>query len=195
VLLYPQYPAATNLGTNGGFESNTTGWEGTGAAIARITTDAKFGAACLEVTVSSAADIAGARRSAGDVVSALTQYTGSLWLKASTGAPTITIYLVEYTGADAFVQTNALTGVVLSTTTWQRLSLTITTSATTGLLRMYAATFGSQTATFKVDGAQRELGAVATPYIGTNGASASRAQGPLTASLGNSLVYARAQVT
>lgn len=171
------WPAATNLVTNGGFETDTTGWEGTGAAIARITTDSKFGAACLEATVSSAADLAGARLSAGVSVSAGTAYTGSVWLKASTGTPTVSISLVEYTALDAFVQTNTLDGVVLNTSTWTRIELPITTSGTTGIIRIYAATYGSQTATFKVDGVQLETGLIATPYVETDGGTASRTAG------------------
>ncbi len=146
--------ASANLITNPGFETDPSGWEGSGASIARITSDAKFGSACLEVTVGSPADLAGARRSSGEAVSAGTPYTGSLWLRASSGTPTIAISLVEYTGADAFVKTNTQTGIELNTSEWLQTSLSITTQATTGIVRVYAATFGSQTATFKVDGAR-----------------------------------------
>src|SRR3990167_6344341 len=53
------WPAATNLVTNGGFETNTTGWVGTGGAINRYTSAAKFGTASARVEVTVAADTAG----------------------------------------------------------------------------------------------------------------------------------------
>lgn len=169
--------ATANLVTEGSFEAATTGWEGTGGAIARITTDALIGAACLEVTVSSAADIAGARRSAGDAVDALTQYTATIRGKASTGTPTISVYAVEYTALDVFVTTNAAVGVELNEDQWQEISVTFTTQATTGIVRVYAATYGSQTATFKVDGVQLELGATPTPFTATTRAALLRPLG------------------
>jgi len=194
-MVFRRWGAATNLLTNGGFTTNTTGWEGTGGTIARITTDGVYGAACLEVTVTVADDIAGARRSAGEVVDAATQYTASLWLKASTGTPTVSVYAVEYTALDAFVATNAAVGIELNTTTWQRIPVTFTTSGTTGIVRVYAATYGSQTATFKVDGVQLQTGASATPYIETNGAAATRAAGVITLDPTRAMKHPMAQVS
>src|SRR3990167_10127068 len=48
--LHPYSVAATNLCTNGGFETNTTGWAPQRAALARIITDLKFGKACMTIT-------------------------------------------------------------------------------------------------------------------------------------------------
>lgn len=162
------WPAATNLITNGGFETNTTGWVAwaSGASIARVTTEAKFGSASLQVTV---ADLGsrGTRYIAS--LSAATAYTVSAWLKIPVGK-TVGIYVYDTP------VTSELVGVVSAGTgDWVRVSATFTSDADGGNHSIFIMTYGDNDAVvFYVDGVQCETGSIATPYIETDGGTASR---------------------
>jgi len=160
---------ATNLVTNGGFETNTTGWlalGGTGA-IARITTDPKFGSACCEVTCGATND--GIQGSGAFTVSAATQYTASAYIKSPAGE-TITFQWNEYTGG-GFTAANSAN--LAGNGQWQRIPVTATTGAGVDGVILFAYS-ASGAVTFQIDGIQFETGPIATPYIETNGGSASR---------------------
>lgn len=159
---------ATNLVSNGGFETNTTGWAAFGAAtlVGRNTTNKKFGAASCEVLCASSAQQG--IRLTGITVAASTQYTYSAWILA---AENINCVL---TLTDNIDQGLASGNLAVPANAWTRISYTATTdSHTTRDLRVEAKdSVGAHT--FYVDGVQLELGAVATPYIETDGATASR---------------------
>lgn len=159
------WEAATNLVTNGGFETNATGWVASvGGAIARDTAEAKFGAASGRINTTGAAGNEGAY----DEI-ALTSgqtYTFSVWLKCAS-ANQLRLWIRTTGGVNKAEVAFTPTG------SWQRVTLTWTADAT--------ATFwfqvGNKTATAEtiyVDGVQVENQPLATPYIHTDGASASR---------------------
>lgn len=162
------WEAATNLCTNGGFETNTTGWIAwkPEASISRVTTQSKFGSASLEVVVTDL----GSRGTRVTVsLSATTVYTFSAWVKVPTGA---TVRIAVY---DTPVTTE-LGGVnVVGDDDWQHASVTFTSDGDGGTHNFFIMTYADYNAvTFYVDGVQIEAQPVATPYIETDGGTATR---------------------
>lgn len=169
------FEATTNLCTNGGFETNTTGWTLVSAAIARITSQFKFGAASLEIVTSNAAANEGAYH---NFTATAAVYTVSAWVRGAAGG---TVRMAVRDNAGGSAQTG--TAVTL-TGTWQRITLT-TTALTAATWRCYVETDVQQAVTFQVDGVQAEQQPLATPYVHTDGATASRAAGRIQAPVTN----------
>lgn len=181
------WEATTNLCTNGGIETNTTGWGTAGATISRSTANYKFGTASISCTTNGSVIREGcywtndgtamSGIAAGDIV------TVSVWVKATSGR-TMQLEAVPRSGG-----TN-LSGVVVvpftTTGLWQR--ITATTAVLPATADNVAFTVYNQTSiqvhTFNVDGAQVEEQPLATPYVHTDGASATRSaarvQGPVS---------------
>jgi len=171
------WPAATNLITNGGLETNTTGWSAIGdGVIARSTAQAKFGAASLRLT----APIGGSTNNRARFVPTLspsTQYTFSCW-----------VYLVDAAGTTPQFLTSSTAGVATTIATidtgllnqWVRYSFSVTTTGTITDpfidVRFFGTTVGTAGEIY-IDGVQLETGSIATPYIETDGGTASRVAG------------------
>ena len=189
-------PAATNLVTNGGFETDTTGWaaQGAGAVISsEAVADAPFGARVLRITGATstnarAVDSASIPNPAQGVV-----YTAQARIRAANAGAVGLVGLVqleEQGGAQGNQST--LTPVTL-TAEWQYATVTRTVAqADRTVLAVYVGVFDAAvvgTDQIEVDGVQAELGPVATPYIETNGGTASRTattvRGSLNGSRGN----------
>ena len=168
------WPAATNLVTNGGFETNTTGWSTTspgfwlasGGSFTRVTNESKFGTASARLQVSQT------NRGAAFAVTlaATTTYTVSLWYKG-TGNGTQFFFGEADSGTSSFILIEE------SAPDWTRASVTFTTSADTACVIGLRGTQATPTVDYYIDGVQIETGPIATPYIETDGATASRAAG------------------
>lgn len=165
------WEATTNLCTNGGLETNANTWNGSAATINRVTTDHFFGLACLSVLTNGGATDQGARTDF-IAVTPSTVYSVSGWCKAPAGS-LMKLSLWTYTAADAPVgEVNAS---FVATGSWQRVTLTNTPGGTVEKARIGFRTDASQLITFLMDGMQLEQQPLATPYVETNGASATRA--------------------
>ncbi len=159
------WEAMTNLVTNGGFETNATGWTPVGSTVTRVTSQAKFGSASGEIVTDGAAATEGAYH---DFTATAAVHTVSAWVRGAAGG-TVRMAVRDNAGA------NAQTGTAVTlTTTWQRITLT-TSALTAATWRCYVETNAQQAITFQVDGGQAELGPCATPYVETNGGTAARA--------------------
>lgn len=160
------WEASTNLVTNGGFETDTTGWVESGATITRDVAEAQFGSASGEfVTANAAANEGGYHVFTG---AAATQYTVSAWVWG-TGTVHIALY-------DDVSGKQASSAVTLSATP-QRVTKTATTGGGSATFRVYVETNTQQDITFNVDGVQVEVQPIATPYIETDGGTAGRNAG------------------
>lgn len=180
------WSAATNLVTNGGFETDATGTFAQGGGtttVTRVTDEAKFGSASMRaVTDGNAGDqgigIGTATGGATNaiVVSPSTAYTFSGWAK---GTGTIKINVNWYTSGGAYISTSSGTsGAITLSSSWSRLSRTFNSPATAARATMFFLTsVTNQAITFYVDGVQAELGSIATPYIETDGSTESRTAG------------------
>ena len=169
---YGVWEGTTNLVTNGGFETNLNQgatWfdNGSGSTLTRITTDAKFGTASMQITNTSAPT--GASMGISSAVVAGSPVTASAWIKATTGS-SINVGVSERTSGDVFVSNHSQS--VAATGSWQRVSVTYTPAAGNTLARVNVS--GPQSVSLLVDGVQLEQKAIATPYVETNGATASR---------------------
>jgi len=162
------WEATTNLITNGGFETNTTGWAiGTAGTITRDTTKSKFGSASLKMVHSGV----GQANSPSFTITNTSTYTLSYWYYVPSGQTGVTSFETPFTGfstsQDVFTPTF---------NQWTRRTITLTANATTGQVgfRLFpdAGTTGGQF--FYIDGVQVEQKAYATPYVETNGGAASR---------------------
>lgn len=159
------WEATTNLVTNGGFETNATGWNAVSAAIARVTAQFKFGAASGEIVSSNLVANEGAYH---NFTATAAVYTVSAWVRGAAGG-TVRMAVRDSGGL------NPQTGTAVTlTSSWQRITLT-TTALTAATWRCYVETNVQQNITFQADGVQAELQPLATPYVHTDGATAARA--------------------
>lgn len=166
------WDAATNLCTNGGFETNTTGWTTGGTnTLAVDTGQFKFGAKSGKATYSNNATLA-------DYAAIITNvaHTVSCWVYIPTAydGQGVEMRQLNYTVAASAV--NANMGL---RDQWQRLILTFTPGAdVTGNIQVNnTGTAPTATRFLYVDGVQIETGSIATPYIQTDGGTAARSQG------------------
>lgn len=158
------WPGSTNLVANGGLETNATGWTAVSSAFSRITTTAKFGAASGQVVTSNLVANEGAYHTFGATAAV---YSVSAWVRGSGGG---TVRMAVRDNAGGSAQTGSA---VTLTGSWQRITLR-TTALTAATWRVYVETDSKQSLTWQVDGVQAELGSIATPYVHTDGATATR---------------------
>jgi len=167
------WEATTNMLINGGFESTASPWSdilGTGGVISRSTSTSKFGSASGQIVTNGSVTGQGTG-SPSFAVTPSTTYTFSTWVNAPNGS-TLTAYIRERTAGDVFIQddTTNFTG----TGKWQRVTVTATLTASTGLVRVGVMTFGAQVVTFNIDGLQFEQKTIASPYVETSGSTSAR---------------------
>ena len=177
----PEEWASTNLITNGGFETNVTGWNTVNGTITRHTDTSMFGIAS-GIVVNTASNTTHAYHDA--TISGATlgrRYTASIYVKGdeNVAGRVCNILLEEWGGAqppDGEAEIIVLTG------DWQRISVTKTIEQNdrTSLRLMIEDNVGISVPgnAFFVDGAQIEEMPLASPYIETDGSTASRPQGP-----------------
>lgn len=177
------WEATTNLCANGGFETalssgDTWAARGTGVSVARVTSDAKFGAACASCTMGASwqSDWGIAILGTDIPVSPSTVYTVSAWVK-SDGVKAVTIKVYERDGGGTPIG-SPIIGQSSTSLSWTKVSLTYTSNASAAYAQLIIGTSGSSDVsfTFYVDGVQVEQQPLATPYVETNGATASRSQ-------------------
>lgn len=178
------WPATTNLHTNGGCETNTTGWTArNGATLSRVTSEHKFGTAALQIVTDSAQS-----SSSGELNIALTngqKYAWSAWVKGTAGVR-CRIYAVD--GVSATLATTSFT----CDGSWQKQTVLFTATANNNHGLRIGQTASGSSRTYFVDGAQCENLPSETPYVETNGGTASRsaarvqyaASGAITATQG-----------
>jgi hypothetical protein len=139
IIGYAPRSTRTNLVVNPSFETNTTGWLGSFATIARVTTDAYVGSACLSTSPTSALQTCGANllsSSGGRVaVDASSTYTISCYVFVPVGQPTVSMRLrrTEFSAVSGGTQVGSIitstTTVFTAGTGWNRFSRTFTTQA------------------------------------------------------------------
>lgn len=162
--------AVTNLISNGGFETNATGWTARNATetISRITSWTAGGAGAGNILLTAASAGEGAYHAFTGAAS--TQYTASVTVLPDSGV-TARIYLFDNIGS--FVAGESVAG---DGTTVTRLKVTATTAGGSSTFRVYVRceTASQATKNIKFDAVQVEAGPAATPYVPTDGATASR---------------------
>lgn len=170
-----------NLCTNGGFETNATGWDTNDGslAVSRDTSGAKFGSAQGKVTSSANGEIASVRFGNASTVSAIagTAYTNSIWVKdGNTSGKSVYIEIDFYDSGGILLGHVSGTETAL-TGSYQLLTATMTAPASTDhvQLRVVTSNHGAGFANgdcFFVDGAQIETGSVAHDFVNTDGSTA-----------------------
>lgn len=168
------WPASTNLLPNGGYESNTNNWSASSASTTSITSDnstSQFGSKSLKVVVTAASGV----RNNGTAVTAGQPYTFSTWVKGTTGNQMV-IQIVRADFATVVAQTT-----FTATGSWQRVSASTGSAPATETNYVFIKTTGAGADNFWVDGAQLEQLFTPTPYIETNGSTASRGNANVTA--------------
>jgi hypothetical protein len=186
------WPAATNECINGGFETNSTGWAGSGTPV-RSTAWYKFGTTSWLIDYTPTNNDASAfgpikTCSAGDikVVSAYVNVLDN----ASQGQR---CFIQWFSGADGSGQIGDTSGTYFYSTSPNSAPSTGTFTGTGEVrvwsygtapvgtqsyrIRVVNGTTGTQRMRYYVDGVQYETGTTPTPYIHTDGATATRGNG------------------
>jgi len=162
--------ASTNLITNGGAETNMTGWVARNATetISRITSWAEEGVAAGNILLTASSAGEGAYHAFAGA--AASQYTAAVTVVPDLGV-TARVYLFDNVGS--FVAGKSVVG---DGVTPARIKVTATMGVGAVTFRVYVRceTASQAGKSIKFDAVQVESGAVATPYIATNGATASR---------------------
>lgn len=178
------WPAATNLCTNGGGETNTTGWAIDAAKYNNISSSAgaaKFGSKSILASGVGSANNNFQNINFTYANAPIGTYTASAWFLAKNQTcPAAAIQLTNSTdGATTSSPTSVGTG------TWVKITVTKTTTSVEDLvLRLYSnfaatSTGASGEIDMYFDGIQLETGFIATPYIHTDGGTASRSAGSI----------------
>ena len=179
---YGIWQGATNLVTNGGFESNVTGWTGgtAGGGQSRDTAEHKFGQASMKVVHYAWGGGSGSTAGTPDQipVTAGTTYTASAWVKLAAGS-TVN-FLIEWTNASGGTFTTSTTS-VSGNGSWQRVFVSAAAPAGAVSADLQFNDAGLNALTYSIDGVQLEASPVATPYVETNGGTASRSAGRVQA--------------
>lgn len=166
----------TNLVANGGFESNTTGWQGgTGVTLSQDLTAAFDRLASAKIIYSNSPTNGVMIATTGSAIFLGPGQVATLsfrW-KAPVGAQMTASIHFQLGGAGPNLST--ATAVVIGTGDWQYVTLTETAPATTDRCRPQFT--GNAAFTANLDTVQLELLPLATGYVETNGATASRAAG------------------
>ncbi len=163
------WEATTNLISNGGVQTNTTGWVNSGGTISRVGVDLfKFGAVGAKIIT----DNAGANEGAYHAFTgaAATEYTVSVWVMSLEGGTANVVLWDDVSGRQASTA-------VTMTPVFQRISVTATTGGGAATFRAYIDTDTQQDIDFYFDGMQVEAKGFATPYVETDGGTASRTVG------------------
>jgi hypothetical protein len=168
----------TNLVTNGGFETNTNGWTGGGATISRDTTRAVHGIACLRVVTNGGSGGQGATTpggTSGIPVTAESSYTASAWVS---GAASVRINVLWYDANGTLLGGNS-SAYATPGSSWIRRVVSAVAPTDAAYAAVRIETNSTTSVTFYVDAVQLENLPFPTPYVHTDGATASRSDGNL----------------
>lgn len=168
---YAVEPPAVNLVTNGGFETNTTGW-GTEEVMARSTAQAKYGLSSLLCTKNDANP--GEAWCYYGISLTAVEHTASAWVYVPTdfNGAGLELTLESFVGASPSATVTAPVNMALRDQ-WQRVEVSLTPDAgdLDGFIAIRSTgAVASVGRTIYVDGVQCEVGATATAYIETDGA-------------------------
>jgi prepilin-type N-terminal cleavage/methylation domain-containing protein len=165
------WEGATNLAPNGGFETNTVGWanRNSGVTISRVTSDRVFGSACLQIVSNGSLSDQGAvtQQASPIAVTANSAYTISFWARYTTlssGDAQLNITPQPVATAQR---------TITLTNSWQQYTYTFTNDSNTTMF-VIISSVTSSSMTWLLDGFQIEKKPVSSPYVETNGASATR---------------------
>lgn len=170
------WEASTNLITNGGFETNLTGWlaRGSGTLLAQSSVRTKFGQSSCRVITDGSFSSPGISADGGvNPVTASLTYTLSAWIYMEATDTSVDLYM-QWLDAAIMVVGFGQQTVTVPAGVWTRLSLTSAAPAGTVWAQPLIYINGSLARTFYVDAFQVEQQPLATPYVETNGASATR---------------------
>lgn len=184
MLVYRKWAAATNLTTNGGFETGTTNIGTLGAEAVEISEDfALFGTKSLKITKDGGTG-SSIISVTGFTPDPSTAYCISAWVYVPADSTWPNDWTFRWEAHTDFAgATNDYLETVASSVrdTWTRISTKVTFDVdTVGTFRLRV---GGSTppngAVMYLDGLQIEAGSVVTPYIETDGATATRSKGPV----------------
>lgn len=186
MFVFRKWAAATNLVTNGGFETNTTGAPGVisgTASLTRSTAQAKFGSASglVDVTGDGAVLLQGLYETLSGDTTGLVR-TASGWVYAAGAAVGRSVFLTAFENGGAGGANGTSGATLVLVAGWNELPpATHTFAAADRTESLYRMTFSDSLTgdDFYVDGIQFESGSIATPYIETDGATAARSAGPV----------------
>lgn len=200
-LVFPRWPAATNLVTNGGFETNTTGWGTAGSGTVSITRTAStgmFGGFVGRVVCADDAPNQGIYFGTPTAIPATagTVYSVAIDIALVSGSGTTNLWIEWQDAGGTSTGTTVLTEFAIpSTRTRKILTGTAPVGTTKALVIVNRITGNTGFVTYDVDGLQFEAGPIATPYIETNGITATRSAGRVILDSANPVKYTKAQLS
>jgi hypothetical protein len=161
-----------NLITNPSFQTNTTGWSGTGSAtVARSTSDSVFGSSCLQVTKAAASN-SGVSLTSRVAVTQNLSYAISAYVKiplsSEDGSLQIKVeWFTAVSGGSSISSTTSALVDVISGADWTRIAKIATAPATAAgvMISIIQPTAGTVNKTFLVDAVLFEQSSAVNLYI------------------------------
>lgn len=150
--------ATTNLITNPSFETNTTGWASAwGDTLAQDTSASSVGDASLKITAIGAAGGGAYFEITGLTTSTDYTFSADVWAESVSGTLNLNVFtsaLTNLGASDSHIQDGD----------WHRLTVTVNSAANTTLLFAIFSSAAGASQIFRIDAAQVEATAYATPY-------------------------------
>ena len=162
-----------NLMANPSFGTNTSDWYALGTSIARITSDAYVGTACLESTYTSTSGSTATSANPSNVNEG-ESVTFSVYVKDVDSSVQHRVNIEWYTGVDDYLGTVTGTATTISSSGWTRLSVSGTAPALTGyaIFNIVPVTAPAVGTKIRIDAALCEYGLVVSDYFdGSTGAT------------------------
>ena len=163
----------TNLMGNPSFGTNTSDWYAMGTSIARITSDAYVGTACLESTYTSTSGSTATSANPSNVNEG-ESVTFSVYVKDVDSSVQHRVNIEWYTGVDDYLGTVTGTATTISSSGWTRLSVSGTAPALTGyaIFNIVPVTAPAVGKKIRIDAALCEYGLAVFDYFdGSTGAA------------------------
>lgn len=131
---------SSSILANGTFDTDTTGWSGSNATLARVTTPVQTGAGALRLTASSAADMSAdtASGTSGMPVTAGAKYLVTGWFRTAVTARSCKMRVDWYTSGGVFISSEDTASVTDATGSWTRAEAKVTAPATSAFARIRA---------------------------------------------------------
>ena len=175
------WEGTTNLVANGGDEVNDSDIFALNSSVSHITSASKFGSRAFKTITNGGASGQGiewTNASGGNIsVSASATYTFSVWLEGKNGSEPLQQQIFWFNSSGSLISTSTSSAISASGANFFRYTFSAPAPSNAASAIPAVTDTASPSITFYADGVQLEQKTYATPFVDTEGATASRSTG------------------